>query len=67
MNFTLTPGKGEYLVFKDNTEATPNPVSLTTCLVQLPTKETAGFYVFKSVYGHTVVGPTNVKQKDRSS
>ena len=65
VNFNLTPGKGEYLVFRDDSEGTPDPASFTSCLVQVPTKKTAGLYVFKSVYGHTVVGPTNVKQKDR--
>ena len=61
MNFTLNPGKGEYLVFKDDSKE----ASFTSCAVPVPSKRTAGVYIFKSVYGHTVVGPTNVKQKDR--
>ena len=65
VQFTLTPGKGEYLVFKDDSEMTPDPASFTSCLVPVPSKRTAGVYIFKSVYGHTVVGPTNIEQKDR--
>ena len=34
-------------------------------VVPIPSKQTAGVYIFKSVYGHIVVGPTNIKQEDK--
>ena len=63
VNFTLTPRKGEYLVFKD--AASPESASVTSCILPVPSKSTAGVYIFRSVYGHIVVGPTNVEQKNR--
>ena len=35
-------------------------------VVPIPTKQTAGLYVFESVYGHTVVGPTNIRQHSKT-
>lgn len=35
-------------------------------VVPVPTKKTAGVYVFRSISGHTVVGPTNVLQDSRT-
>ena len=34
-------------------------------VTQVPTKTYAGLYIFKSVYGHYVVGPTNVLQDSK--
>ena len=36
--------------------------SSTRPLVPVPSSQTAGLYIFPTVYGHTVVGPTNVLQ-----
>merc|ERR1719312_992879 len=59
--FSVVPGKGEYIVF-------PCTVSGTVArpVVPVPTKQTAGLYVFETVYGHTVVGPTNVRQPSKT-
>ena len=35
-------------------------------VVPVPSKQTAGVYIFQSVYGHTVVGPTNVRQASKT-
>ena len=35
-------------------------------VVPIPSKQTAGVYIFQSVYGHTVVGPTNVRQTSKT-
>ena len=35
-------------------------------VVPIPSKQTAGVYIFQSVYGHTVVGPTNVRQASKT-
>lgn len=61
VNFCVTPGKGEYLVFED--ESKNGTVHGT--IVPIPSKQTAGVYVFRSVWGHVVVGPTNVKTEDK--
>ena len=34
-------------------------------IVPVPNKQTAGVYIFQSVYGHTVVGPTNIRQTSK--
>ena len=34
-------------------------------VTQVPSKSYAGLYIFKSVYGHYVVGPTNVTQQSK--
>ena len=34
-------------------------------IVPVPSKQTAGVYIFQSVYGHTVVRPTNVRQASK--
>ena len=39
---------------------------LTRPVVPVPTKATAGVYVFKSISGHTVVGPTNIPQRSKT-
>ena len=35
-------------------------------IVPVPTKLTAGVYIFRSISGHTVVGPTNIRQESRT-
>jgi len=60
VNFKIRPGKGEYLIFRDK-----NPGTVRGCVVPIPSKTTAGVYIFKSVYGQIVVGPTNVSQDDK--
>lgn len=60
VNFKVTPGKGEYLIFRDI-----NRGAVRGCVVPIPSKTTAGVYIFKSVYGQIVVGPTNVSQEDK--
>ena len=42
MHFTVSPAKGEYLVFSGPSEAT-----LRTPVVPVPSKQTAGVYVFR--------------------
>jgi len=64
--FTIQPGRGEYVVLsassKNGGSSTAGPMGMVT---QVPTKTYAGLYVFKSVYGHYVVGPTNVPQDSK--
>ena len=60
-SFTVTPGKGEYVVFSTNSAGT-----IARPVVPVPTKQTAGLYVFETVYGHTVVGPTNIRQASKT-
>lgn len=59
-NFSVVPSKGEYLVFSSDNQDIVNGT-----VVPIPSKQTAGVYIFKSVYGHIVVGPTNIKQEDK--
>ena len=55
------PARGEYLVFdSDQRDVVKGTV------VPIPSKQTAGVYIFQSVYGHTVVGPTNVRQASKT-
>jgi len=63
--FTIQPGRGEYVVLSassKNSSSTAGPMGMVT---QVPTKTYAGLYIFKSVYGHYVVGPTNVLQDSK--
>lgn len=60
-SFTVEPGKGEYIVFPLSMRGT-----CTRPVVPMPTKQSAGVYVFESVYGHTVVGPTNIHQTSKT-
>eukprot|EP00092_Neocalanus_flemingeri_P007384 GFUD01007972.1.p1 GENE.GFUD01007972.1~~GFUD01007972.1.p1 ORF type:complete len:416 (+),score=114.41 GFUD01007972.1:113-1360(+) len=60
-SFKVQPGKGEYVVFATNCAGT-----ISRPVVPVPTKKTAGLYVFETVYGHTVVGPTNVRQSSKT-
>ena len=60
VSFRVTPGKGEYLVFDDKKQR-----GVCGTVVPIPSKQTAGIYVFRSVWGHVVVGPTNVPQQDK--
>ena len=61
-NFTIKPGKGEYLILSgDNLEQ-----RVRRPILPVPTKQTAGVYIFKSISGHTVVGPTNIRQESRT-
>ena len=57
--------RGEYVVLSassKNSSSTAGPMGMVT---QVPTKTYAGLYIFKSVYGHYVVGPTNVLQDSK--
>ena len=56
--FSARPGRGEFLVL-EAAGFVGRPV------VPVPSKQTAGVYVFETVYGQTVVGPTNIPQVDR--
>jgi len=60
-SFDVTPGKGEYVVFDQSRAGT-----ILRPVVPVPTKQSAGLYVFESVYGHTVVGPTNIRQTSKT-
>jgi len=60
-SFTVRPGKGEYIVFSTDSAGT-----IARPVVPVPTKQTAGLYVFETVYGHTVVGPTNIRQDSKT-
>ena len=54
------PARGEYLVFdRDQRDVVRGTI------VPVPSKQTAGVYIFQSVYGHTVVRPTNVRQASK--
>jgi len=57
--FRIRPGKGEYVILEGETRV-GRPV------VPIPTKKTAGVYVFPSISGHTVVGPTNRPQDSKT-
>ena len=50
---------GEFIVFEGGDDI------VKTMAVQVPTKTYAGLYIFQSVYGHIVVGPTNVRQDSK--
>ena len=60
-SFTVRPGKGEYVVFSTDSAGT-----ISRPVVPVPTKKSAGLYVFETVYGHTVVGPTNIRQTSKT-
>lgn len=56
----FTRAQGEYLVFSK-----PRTPLLRRPIQPVPTPETKGVYVFPSLYGNIVVGPTAVDQDDR--
>ena len=56
---SVTPGKGEYGIFEC---VNGSGGDVAAMVVPVPTKNFAGVYIFKSVYNHIVVGPTNVRQ-----
>jgi len=58
-DYEMTAGKGEYIILEGKSKVY-RPV------VPVPTKKTAGVYIFTSVSGHTVVGPTNIPQRSRT-
>jgi glycerol-3-phosphate dehydrogenase len=65
--FTIKPGLGEFVVLeaaaaKNGLNTTGGPMGMVT---QVPTKTYAGLYIFNSVYGNVVVGPTNIKQESK--
>ena len=60
-SFTITPGKGEYIVF-----STASAGTISRPVVPVPGKQSAGLYVFETAYGHTVVGPTNISQTSKT-
>ena len=63
--FEITPGKGEFLVFTSIPSAQN---SLTNGMVHcIPTKTFAGPYMYCSVYGNFVVGPTKITQKSKTN
>ena len=54
-------GKGEYLMYKSR----PGEDLVRSLVVPVPTKTTAGVYVFSSLYGNVVVGPTMMRQRSK--
>lgn len=60
--FTIEPARGEYLVYEEDHHESKGPRGMVT---EVPTKDYAGLYIFKSVYGHYVVGPTNIPQESK--
>lgn len=58
---TVFTGRGEYIVLEPSKNS-EGPMGMVT---QVPTKTYQGLYVFKSVYGHFVVGPTNILQDSK--
>jgi len=61
--FKVKPGKGEYIVFDKRPDGS---AWISRPVVPVPNKRTAGLYIFPTVYGHTVVGPTNVIQDSKT-
>ena len=57
-------GKGEYLVY----EPCPGEERdfVRSLVVPVPSKVTAGVYVFSSLYGNVVVGPTMMLQRSKT-
>ena len=63
-HFEITPGKGEYVVY---TSLPLAQYPLTNGMVNcIPTKTFAGPYMYCSVYGDFVVGPTKITQKSKT-
>ena len=61
-DFHIRPAKGQFLVLKSKR----GQLMLKTCVVQTPSLETAGLYLFETVYGgHLVVGPTREVQDSK--
>ena len=54
-------GKGEYLVYK----SAPGEELVRSLVVPVPSRTTAGVYVFSSLYGNVVVGPTMMRQRSK--
>ena len=62
--FDITPAKGEYIVYKSVVSFKDRVVNnFVNCI---PTKSYAGPFIFQSVYGHFVVGPTKVTQDSKT-
>lgn len=63
--FDITPAKGEYVVF---TSLSPkHEYQLANGMVNcIPSKTFAGSYMFRSVYGNFVVGPTKITQESKT-
>lgn len=63
-HFEITPGKGEYVVYT-SIPSIQHP--LTNGMVNcIPSKTFAGPYMFCSVYGNFIVGPTKITQKSKT-
>ena len=54
-------GKGEYLMYKSR----PGEDLVRSLVVPVPSRTTAGVYVFSSLYGNVVVGPTMMRQRSK--
>ena len=63
--FRITPGKGEFLVFESRPGERAAAV-VKSLVVPVPSAVTAGVYVFSSLYGNVVVGPTSATQRSKS-
>ena len=61
-NYAL--GKGQYLVYESRPGEERNVVR--SLVVPVPSKVTAGVYVFSSLYGNVVVGPTMRVQQSKT-
>ena len=62
--YNSDPGKGEYLVYESRPGEECNLVR--SLVVPVPGKVTAGVYVFSSLYGNVVVGPTMRVQQSKT-
>ena len=66
--FTVTPRKGQFVVFKPDPRAAAAESSggaPSHIIEPVPTEFTKGVIVFTTVYGNVVVGPTAVDQPDK--
>ena len=61
-NFTITPRKGQFVVF----EPGPDCAGPDLILERVPSLITKGVIIFTTVYGNIVVGPTATDQEHRS-
>ena len=61
-NFTITPRKGQFVVF----EPGPDCSGPDLILERVPSLVTKGVIIFTTVYGNIVVGPTATDQEHRS-
>ena len=61
--FRIRPRKGQFLVYS---APSSSKNLVRTMVAPVPMKSSAGVYVFQSVNGEIVVGPTNEQQVEKS-